>query len=116
MKLFTGDKLLPYGKDFNPSNFIDSIKKIAIRAGSEIIYKSLLLYSIMINNQVPLSKKTLIAGALGYVLLPIDFIPDFVSAIGFTDDLAAILFVLGIVEEYRTWNIESQAQEAYLET
>ena len=34
-----------------------------------------------------------IAGALAYVVLPIDIIPDFIPGVGFIDDI----FVVGIV-------------------
>ena len=55
----------------------------------------MLLYNMVTDKDFTLDKKTymLIAGALAYVVLPIDIIPDFIPAVGFIDDI----FVVGIV-------------------
>ena len=44
-----------------------------------------------------------IAGALAYVVLPIDVIPDFIPGVGFLDDM----FVIGVVMKSITDEIES---------
>ena len=55
------------------------------------------------------SKKTILLAiaALLYFLSPLDTIPDFLGAVGFTDDAAVILFVLNTMrkelERYREW-------------
>jgi uncharacterized membrane protein YkvA (DUF1232 family) len=55
------------------------------------------------------SKKTilLIIASLLYFLSPLDAIPDFLGAIGFTDDATVILFVLNTlrneINRYREW-------------
>src|SRR5690606_17885287 len=41
--------------------------------------------------RTPAKVKITLIGALAYFVLPVDFIPDFVTALGFTDD-AAVLF------------------------
>jgi uncharacterized membrane protein YkvA (DUF1232 family) len=49
----------------------------------------------------------LVVAALLYFLSPVDTIPDFLGAIGFTDDAAVVLFVLNAVKNeislYRDW-------------
>lgn len=55
------------------------------------------------------SKKTLLLtiAALLYFLSPLDAIPDFLGAVGFTDDAAVILFVLNSIrkeiDRYQEW-------------
>jgi uncharacterized membrane protein YkvA (DUF1232 family) len=50
------------------------------------------LFSRLIKDpRVPLSPKLLMAGVLGYVILPSDLLPDFLIGIGQIDDLAVVL-------------------------
>ncbi len=57
--------------------------------------------------QVPWNSVAAIGVALLYILIPIDIIPDVIPVVGFTDDLAMLLFVwkmiLRDVEEYVRW-------------
>ena len=56
---------------------------------------------------VPPSMILLVVAALLYFLSPVDTIPDFLGAIGFTDDAAVVLFVLNALRNeiglYRDW-------------
>ena len=54
-----------------------------------------LLYDMVTDKSFQVSPKTYvtIAGALAYVVLPVDVIPDFIPGVGFIDDA----FVLGFV-------------------
>lgn len=54
-----------------------------------------LLYEMVTAKGFKLNTRTYIAiaGALAYVVLPIDVIPDFIPGVGFVDDI----FVIGIV-------------------
>jgi uncharacterized membrane protein YkvA (DUF1232 family) len=54
-----------------------------------------LLYSMITDEDYQVDKKTyaIIAGAIAYVVLPTDIIPDFIPGIGFVDDA----FVVGMV-------------------
>jgi uncharacterized membrane protein YkvA (DUF1232 family) len=62
----------------------------------------ILLYEMITDKRYKLDKKTCltIAGALAYVVLPLDVIPDFIPGVGFLDDA----FVLG-------WVIKNLAEE-----
>jgi len=105
--------LTSYGEHFDDKTFLGKLKKLARRLGSEIVYKSLLLYYILLEDKVPFKAKTLIVGALGYLIFPTDLIPDFIIGLGFTDDLAAITFVLSQIEEYRNATIEEKAKKSF---
>lgn len=45
------------------------------------------------------AKLSLIVGAIVYFLTPTDFLPDFIVAVGFTDDAAVIAWVVGSVRD-----------------
>jgi uncharacterized membrane protein YkvA (DUF1232 family) len=47
--------------------------------------------------ETPATAKGMIMAALAYFVMPVDAIPDFLPAIGFTDDAAVIAAVLAIV-------------------
>ena len=48
-------------------------------------------YYCAFDHTTPLQVKAVLVGALAYFVLPIDFLPDLLPIIGFTDD-AAVLF------------------------
>lgn len=111
--IFEDFVLASYAKHYNADTFLQKVKGIAIKAGSELIYKTLLLYYVLMEGTVPFQIKTLIIGALGYLVLPTDLIPDFIVGLGYTDDLAAITFVVSQIEEYRTEAIERKAKKMF---
>lgn len=117
MEDFNIDNLVlsSYGEHFNAETFLQRVKGIAIKAGSKVVYQALLLYYILLEESVPVKIKVLIGGALGYLLLPTDLVPDFILGLGFADDMAAIAFVLTRIEEYRTEDVENNAKSLFEE-
>jgi uncharacterized membrane protein YkvA (DUF1232 family) len=53
-----------------------------------------LLGGLLTDRRVANTDKLLVAGAIAYVLLPMDFIPDFVPFIGEVDDLFVLVLAL----------------------
>jgi uncharacterized membrane protein YkvA (DUF1232 family) len=53
-----------------------------------------LLGGLLTDRRVSNTDKLLVAGAIAYVLLPMDFIPDFVPFIGEVDDLFVLVLAL----------------------
>ena len=50
-----------------------------------------------------------IVGALGYFILPIDLVPDFIAGLGYTDDLAVIAILMKHLKDNITPEIELRA-------
>ncbi len=99
-----------YGKYFNKDRFLPKVGEIAEKAGKEVVSKALLLYYVMISSNDPISVSLTIAGALGYLVLPFDLIPDVVIGLGFTDDIAALCYVCDQVQSYRTPEIDRKVE------
>ena len=59
---------------------------------------------------MPMSEKALVVAALGYFILPIDLIPDFIPIVGYADDLTALYVALKKVVSYIDNDIISQAR------
>ncbi|WP_017379600.1 YkvA family protein [Paenisporosarcina sp. TG-14] len=74
--------------------FWSKLLKYSKKAGEKTVYTSLLLYFTAQNPAVPKSAKLTILGALGYLILPIDVIPDFIPVIGLADDASIIAYAL----------------------
>lgn len=71
-------------------------------AGRAPLYARL-LWSLIVDERTPVARKALLAGALGYIVLPIDVFPDRVPFLGQLDDLvvtalATDLFLDGLDE------------------
>ena len=86
-----------YSGEFTDSSFWQKLASAAKTAGRELIEKSLIMYYAMMDPDTPVWAKTVLLGALGYFICPIDAIPDAVPLAGYSDDAGAIALALGTV-------------------
>jgi len=64
------------------------------------------LLSALDNPETPGPLKALIIGAIGYIILPFDLIPDFIPVIGYADDLASAAGVVAGVAAYSNFSLK----------
>ena len=83
-----------YGGKFSKRDFAEKISRIAKRAGAKLVYAALILYYTLQSDKVSKKDKAIIIGGLGYMISPLDAIPDAIPIAGLTDDLAVLLYVL----------------------
>ncbi len=102
---------MSYANKFSQSDFVEKISKIAKRAGSKLVYAALILYYTLQSDKVSTANKALIIGALGYMISPLDVIPDAIPIAGLSDDLAVLLFVLKKVWTDVDPEIQTKAKE-----
>jgi len=57
----------------------------------------MLLCRLMMDRRVTAGQKAFIAGVIGYVVFPLDIIPDFIPIIGFADDLVLVVYGLNFI-------------------
>lgn len=103
--------LKKYKDKFSQQNFIEKIQRIAKRAGAKLVYIALILYYLMQSDKVSLKDKAIIIGALGYLISPIDVVPDAIPIAGLADDLAVLLYALGKVWSQVDDNLKDKAKE-----
>ena len=103
--------LQKYKDKFSQQNFIEKIQRIAKRAGAKLVYIALILYYLLQSDKVSLKDKAIIIGALGYLISPIDVVPDAIPIAGLADDLAVLLYALGKVWSQVDDNLKDKAKE-----
>lgn len=77
-----------------------TLKKAALTAGRKTLLTALTLFYCLQDRDTPTWAKGVIVGALGYLILPADLIPDIIPGAGFGDDWGALVAALGTVAAY----------------
>lgn len=100
-----------YSTHFSELSFMQKIGRVGEYLGDTLLLPILKLYYILRSPEVSLKAKLYITGALGYFILPIDFIPDFIPGLlGFSDDLIVVGIILKQVSTYATPEITAKAE------
>ena len=84
--------------------------KLLRRAGRTLARPALECLELLLDAQTPASAKLTVLAALTYLLVPLDLIPDFIPAAGFSDDLVAVTALLGLCTRHRTPAVRMRAQ------
>ncbi|MFD0694518.1 YkvA family protein [Paenibacillus sp. GCM10027628] len=100
-----------YEKHFSNNGFWDKLKKGAKDAGIKVIYSGLLLFYALESKKTPLKAKVQIYGALGYLILPFDLVPDLLPVVGYVDDLGALALALGAVAKSIDDDVKRKAKD-----
>ena len=100
---------MKYSDKYTASGFVEKISHIAKRAGAKLVYAALILYYTLQSKDVPLKDKAIIIGALGYLISPLDVIPDAIPIAGLGDDVAVLLYVLRKIKGDLTDDVKKRA-------
>jgi len=98
-----------YRENYSDAALWSKVSKCATKMGSMLVYNVLVLYYTLMSPGMPLDVKLKIVGALGYVIFPADAIPDVIPVVGFTDDLAAVAYVITSIMTHITPQIRERA-------
>ena len=86
------------------------LRKLLRRAGLTLARPALECLELLLDPRTPPQVKLTMLAALTYLLVPIDLIPDFIPAAGFSDDLVALTALLGLCSTHMTDEIRLRAQ------
>lgn len=103
--------LVSHQEYYSEEAFWQKVKKFARKAGEGTIEKVLLLFYAAKQPNIPLGVKLTIITALGYFILPLDFISDFIPIAGWTDDLGALGAALTSAIPYITPEVKEQVKK-----
>lgn len=102
---------MSYSSKFTNGDFMDKISRIAKRAGAKLVYAALILYYTLQSDKVSIKDKAVIIGALGYLVSPLDVMPDAIPIVGLGDDLAVLVYVLNKVWGQVPADVKDKAEE-----
>ena len=87
------------GKDkhYSDKKFLSKIKRVGSKIGKEALQAAATLFVALKSPDMPKSSKLIVLGALGYFILPVDIVTDFLPLVGLTDDVTVIMMALGKV-------------------
>ena len=100
-----------YAKNYSENGLWDKVRDNVSSIGVTVIYKAFQLYYVAQSDTCPMKIKAGIIGALGYLISPIDLVPDLIPVVGYTDDAAAIAFAITAAQMYNTDEIKEKAKE-----
>ncbi len=101
----------PYKKRFTENRFWKKINEYARQAGAKTVYMALLLFYAYRRSETPGWAKHIVLGALGYLIAPIDALPDLTPLLGYTDDAGVLAFALVVVSSYINDEVKSKSRE-----
>ena len=109
-KQITEKELQKYEQHYSDGGFLEKLTKYGKIIGINALYKAVQLWFVMQKPDVPAGTKAIIMGALGYLIAPLDFLPDLMPVLGYTDDLVAITFALIKVQGYIDEEVERKSK------
>ena len=87
-----------------------ALRRLLRRAGRTIALPALQFLELLLDPDTPPPVKLTVLAALTYLLVPLDLVPDFIPAAGFSDDLVALTALLGMCGRHITPAIRLRAQ------
>lgn len=85
---------------YSPPGLWTKLRRIATSVGETTLLTILTLFYCLQDADTPRWARGVIIGALGYLILPLDVIPDLLPGMGYGDDWAALVAALGTVAAY----------------
>jgi uncharacterized membrane protein YkvA (DUF1232 family) len=95
---------------FEERTFLSKLRRIIRAAGVQAAYVALLLFYVLQRKETPTSTKRIIIGTLGYLLSPIDFLPDLTPFVGYTDDIGLLMLALSYAAFFINDQVKTQAR------
>ena len=85
---------------YSDAAFHSKLLRFAGAIGREGLRSALILYYTLQRKDLPVKTRAIILGALGYLILPADVVPDIIPMLGFTDDIGILAAALAAVAMY----------------
>ncbi|MBD1192643.1 DUF1232 domain-containing protein [Vulcanococcus sp. Clear-D1] len=87
-----------------------ALRRLLRRAGRTLARPALECLELLLDPKTPPQVRLTMLAALTYLLVPMDLIPDFIPAAGFSDDLVALTALLGLCTTHMNDEIRLRAQ------
>ena len=100
-----------YKKDYSEESFFAKLLKYAKVIGVNLVYKALQLYFVLQKPELSVADKAIVFAALGYLISPLDFLPDPTPGVGYTDDALAVALAFAKVFMYIDDEVRTLAKQ-----
>ncbi|WP_262966826.1 YkvA family protein [Methylobacter psychrophilus] len=100
-----------HSNQYSETGFWKVLSNNIQRLGTEALEKALMLYYALQNPQIPARAKAVIYGALGYLIMPLDVIPDVIPVVGFIDDIGILASAVVMVSLYIDAEVKVKAKQ-----
>ena len=108
LKDLQGKELQEY---YDEKSFWEKVAELVKKAAKQLLEKALWLFYAAESPETPRIARVTAYGALGYLILPVDAVPDFLPGVGYVDDLAVITVALLFIAYRITPEVKRQATE-----
>ena len=89
-----------YSSAYRAALVLPMLQRVCSKAGLDLVSRALQLYYLARSPDIPIWAKASIFGALGYLVVTPDAVPDITPVLGFVDDLAVLTSALAGVSGY----------------
>ncbi|AEE50983.1 YkvA family protein [Haliscomenobacter hydrossis] len=104
------ENLDQYENKFTERKLWHKITRFAQKIGVKAVYAALLMFYAYKRKDTPGWAKKIVIGILGYLISPIDFLPDLTPIIGYTDDLGILSFGLVTIAAFVNEEVRKKAR------
>jgi uncharacterized membrane protein YkvA (DUF1232 family) len=104
----TAEEQHGFENEYSDKRFWNKVIAYAKTAGKEVIEKALWLYYATQNPTTPAWARSVIYGALGYFIFPLDAIPDITPLVGYADDLGVLVAAVATVALFITEEVKEK--------
>lgn len=101
---------LPEPDAYREASLWRKLARQAGRAGRGVVEMALQLHYAARRPDTPAWARRTAYGALAYFILPLDAVPDWLLAVGYTDDLAALSLAVATLAAYIDEDVRAQAR------
>ena len=100
-----------YKKDYSEESLFAKLLKYAKFIVVNLVYKALQLYFVLQKPELSAADKAIVFAALGYLISPLDFLPDPTPGVGYTDDALAVALAFAKVFMYIDDEVRTLAKQ-----
>jgi len=98
-----------FENEYSDQGFWGKVIAFARTAGREVVEKALWLYFAAQNPATPAWARSVIYGALGYFIIPLDAIADITPLVGYADDLGVLTAAVVTVALFINQEVKEKA-------
>ncbi len=111
LKVMKKEQLDKFASRFSVPAFWAFLKRNARNLGLKVAYAALLMFYAYNRKETPKWARRIVLGTLGYLLTPLDALPDITPFVGYTDDLGILSFGLVTIAAYVNDEVKGLARE-----